>query len=103
MKDLRGDWSYGHEKRAEKVKELAIELGYPKVSILVDEYFEGLNEHGDPDGRFFRCDFKKEGGYENIKTFLDDPEKKTVTKEFLALLREYCNNPEYALPNEVVI
>lgn len=93
MEDLRGDWSCNCESRAKKVKELADDLSYPKTSELAKRYLEGIKECGDDDGRFFRCDFESEGGYENVKI----PTPKEFSKELIKDIELFCNNPEIRL------
>ena len=88
MEDLRGDWSGDYESRANKVKELADELGYTKTSQLVDSYFRGIEKYGDDDGRHFRCDFKESGGYENVEI------PKEFSKELIKDIEEFCRNPD---------
>ena len=95
MEDLRGDWSELYEERANKVKELAIELGYSKTVTLVDSYFKGISKHGDPDGRHFRCDWEMFGGYEGAPDKLKDCE--SLRKIYISAIKKWCNFPENRL------
>lgn len=92
MKDLRGDWSHGFESRANKIREFAVELGYDKTVRLVDSYIEGINEHGDPDGRHFRTSWEMFGGYEGAPSMLKDVD--SFRKVFLKAIINNCNYPE---------
>jgi len=96
MKDLRGDWSYNCGIRAKKIKELANDLGYPKTSELVDSYLGGIKQYGDDDGRHFRCDFERNGGYENVEI----PSPKEFSKELIKDIKLFCNNPEFRLEED---
>ena len=96
MYDLRGDWGCDWESRAEKVRELAIELDYPRTAALVDCYFEGIEESSDPDGRHFRADWKLYGGYEDCPDTLPTDVKK-LRQVYIDAIEEECNNPEYRL------
>ncbi len=92
MEDLRGDWGSNCEGRANKVKELAEKLGYKNTSYLVDGYLQGIKENWDNDGRYFRCDFETNGGYENVEI-----PRKNYSKELIERVEEFCNNPEIRL------
>lgn len=65
MEDLRGSWGRNAEERSNRVRELAVELGYSLTVTLCDQYTENIREYGNDDGRHFRCDFTDDGGYEN--------------------------------------
>jgi hypothetical protein len=62
LEDIRGSWVEDIEDRAEAAKKLAEELGYPHMVESIDR-FKRYIEEGETDGRHFRCDFVKYGGY----------------------------------------
>lgn len=65
MISLRGSWGTSPLMRANKVLSLAKELSWDKTIYLTQEYINDYHEYEDADGRHFRCDFLKWGGYEN--------------------------------------
>lgn len=95
MKDLRGDWSNSCSERANKVKELATELNYPKTVKLVNLYFKFIKEYGDTDGRHFRTSWKMFGGYENAPDKLK--KCKSLSKKYIQAIIENCNHPDLRL------
>ena len=95
MRDMRGDWSGNCKARANKIKELATEMGYPKTVSLVGRYIEHWEESGDADGRFFRTGWETNGGYNGAPDKLKN--SKTLTKVYIKAIIDNCNYPEYAL------
>jgi len=95
MTDLRGDWSNNCESRANKIKEIALELGHVKTVILVEEYFEYINITGDTDGRHFRCNWEEYGGYEGAPNMLKNDT--SISKKYIQAIQDNCNYPEYRL------
>lgn len=98
MRDLRGNWAYFVTERVLKVIDLAKELKWDKTVNLCKKFLNNLSEDGDGDGdgdgRYFRCDFKDYGGYENSllqtcdKNFLS-----SYSNEFQKLYIEYLTYP----------
>jgi hypothetical protein len=101
LEDIRGNWAYNAEERAEKALELCKEIANATnnedYSILADycaTYINSSRRWDDWDGRFFRQPFPM--GYENMNsqhnlknTFKDK------SKEFKSIAKEYLTYPEY--------
>ena len=101
LEDIRGNWAYDAERRANKAQELCKELSketnnadYEILADYCETYIKSSMKWDDWDGRFFRQPFPM--GYEgmdklhNIKhRYLDK------TREFKELADEYLTHPEY--------
>jgi hypothetical protein len=83
LEDLRGCWVCNTLERAEDAMKLAEELGFPKTVALIDIFIADIEE-GEQDGRTFRCNFEKWGGYEGMDSLHNLPRTvKGKSKEFL--------------------
>lgn len=92
--DIRGNWGWESENRADLALTLARELGLEKHEKRIEEY---LGDGVERDGRIFRTDFEN-GGYEGMgnihglqKTYYDKSE------EFKTLVGKYLTYPESLL------
>jgi hypothetical protein len=96
LEDLRGNWGDDPGHRATEAKVIATELGLAKTRERIDQYFEGASEFGDWDGRHFRCDFIKYGGYYGMETIHNLPKTiKDKSDEFKTAALNILTYPEY--------
>ena len=95
LRDLRLDWGTDVIERANKVKDLATELGYERVLERVQLFLNSDCE----DGRIFRTKFE-DGGYEDVKTLLQDKKLNIthyskISKNLILAVTKHCEQSEY--------
>lgn len=96
LEDIRGDWLYDCEERAEVARGLAEELCYTHMVEKIKRFISYVEE-GDVDGRYFRTSFDN-GGYEGMEKLHGLPRTlEGKSKEFYSFMVCNLNNPDMQL------